>query len=352
MSMKKTWTIAALIAIFAGILIVATVFFSIGFDLSELSTETYARNTYTPKEDFDEIEIISTFFDVKVLPLVAGEEPTVYLPFSGNLTHEVTVKDGKLSIYLMDGRAWYQKWNFFNISNENTVIELHLPHADYEKLRVKVNSGDILVSKEHDEESSFTLGHVTLETSTGDVRFFADTKVGSSIGLVTDTGDITVTGAQGVSLSAEVGTGHVTLRDCDLKSVNLTASTGDIKLQNVKGSGMVMKVSSGDIGLASVSAASMALTASTGDIELSDVLVEGELRAETGTGEIEVQRSDAGSLWIETDTGDVEMTLLSGKMYQVETDTGDKRYPDHDRNGGRCRVKTDTGDVEITVLAK
>ncbi len=350
MSKKKTWGIVAGVAMLAGLLLIAGVFFAIGFDFSKLSAETYARHAYTPEESFDEIEINSTFFDVKIFPLAEGEEPTIYLPFSGNLSHQVAVQDGKLSIFLLDGRAWYEKWSFFNISNENTTIELHLPHAHYEKLKVKLNSGDILVSNERGEEDDIAFGLVLLETSTGDINFFANTKAGGSVGLLASTGDITVRGAQGVSLSAKVSTGHITLRDCVLKGVSAATSTGGIKMQNVEAISMNLEVSSGDIELQNVSADSMVLEADTGDVELTEVLVEGELRAQTDTGEIEIVRSDAGSLWIETDTGDVEMELLSGKMYQVETDTGDSKYPDHDRNGGRCRVKTDTGDVEITVI--
>ena len=114
MSKKKLLGIAALAAIFTGILTVATVFFSIGFDFNKLNTETYARHTYALQEPFDEIEINSTLFDVRIHPLAEGEEPRIYLPFSGNLSHQVSVQDGKLSVYLTDGRAWYEKWSFFN----------------------------------------------------------------------------------------------------------------------------------------------------------------------------------------------------------------------------------------------
>ncbi len=345
---KKLWGAMAIFAILAGLLIVATVFFSVGFDFSKLSTETYVRAEHALEETVSEIEINTTFFNVQIFPLAEGEEPRIYLPYSGNLSHNFAVQDGKLSITLLDGRAWYERWSFFNVSNENTVIELHLPPASYEKLKVDINSGDILVSRNREEEECFTFGRVQLETSTGDINFFANAS--DSIGLLASTGDITVTGAQGASLSAKVRTGHITLRDCVLKNVSATTTTGDIKMQNVKAGSMNLEVSSGDIALRNVSADSMMLEADTGDVELAEVLVAGELRAQADTGEIEIARSDAGSLWIETDTGDVEIELLSGKIYHVESDTGDTRYPDHDRNGGRCVVKTDTGDVEITVL--
>lgn len=348
MRMKKTWGILAVAAILVGLLTVATVFFSVGFDFSKLSTESYVRAEYALEGTFEEIEINTTFFDVHIFPLAEGEEPRIYLPYSGNLSHNFAVQDGKLSVFLMDGRAWYERWNFFNVSNENTVIEMHLPHAQYKKLKVKLNSGDILVSKIKEDEGALTFGTVQLETSTGDIQFLANAS--ESIGLLATTGDITVTGVQGASLSAKVSTGHITLRDCALKGVSAITTTGGIQMQSIQAKSMNLEVSSGDVSLRNVSADSMVLEADTGDVELAEVLVAGELRAESDTGEIEITRSDAGSLWIETDTGDVEIELLSGKIYHVESDTGDTKYPDHDRNGGRCRVKTDTGDVEITVL--
>ena len=348
MRKKKIGGILAVAAILVGLLIVATVFFSVGFDFSELSTETYVRAEHALEDTFEEIEINTTFFDVQIFPLAEGEEPRIYLPYSGNLTHQLAVQDSKLSITLLDGRAWYERWSFFNVSNENTVIEMHLPSTSYEKLKVDINSGDILVSRNREEEAGLTFGRVQLETSTGDINFFANAS--DSIGLLATTGDITVTGVQGASLNAKVSTGHITLRDCVLKNASATTTTGDIKMQNIQAKSMNLEVSSGDVSLRNVSADSMVLKADTGDVELAEVLVAGELRAESDTGEIEITRSDAGSLWIETDTGDVEIELLSGKIYHVESDTGDTRYPDHDRNGGRCRVKTDTGDVEITVV--
>ena len=54
MSKKKVWGIVAILAILAGLLIVATVFFSVGFNFSKLSKEIYARTAYTPEESFDE----------------------------------------------------------------------------------------------------------------------------------------------------------------------------------------------------------------------------------------------------------------------------------------------------------
>ena len=355
MSKKKIWGIAAIVAILAGLALIAGVLFAIRFDFAKLATESYVRTEHALEEPFDEIEIDTTFFDVRISPVDAEQAPVAYLPYSGNITHNVTVRDGKLSVFVVDGRAWYEKLFFDGLTNENTVIELRVPHAQYENLTVRSRSGDVLVDGKNDDGDALLFGTVRVEANSGDIEFRAGTLSEGGVALFADTGDIVVSGVQGVPLTVATSTGDITVLGCASDTaLSLKSNTGEITLADVsvKEGLLSIETDSGEIEMRNVHAQDLKLETDTGDVDMTSVLISGELRMETDTGEIDIKHSDAGSIYLESGTGDVEMELLTGKMFTVETDTGDRRYPASDRDGGICRVKTDTGDVEITVLAK
>lgn len=354
MRMKTVFNAIGIIAILLGLLLIAGVFFAIDFDFSGLNSAQYRRLVHLfGEEEFTQVEINTSFFDVKVYPLKEGEKPSVLLPQSENIKHNVTNENGRLSIAVVDDRAWYEKWSFGDVSGQNTVIEVYLPHAAYEELKILVSSGDVSVTGKEGEADLLSFNTVSVKTSSGGIAFHAS--VTGNLSLESSSGDVTVSGAQGATLGAETSSGDVAVRDCTLVGAWITTSSGEVALSDLnvtgaKGMELFVNVNSGDIEMRHIKANGVRVKVDTADVALSDVLVAGELRVEADTGEIEIARSDAGSLWIETDTGDVEIELLTGKIYSVEVDTGDVKYPEHDKNGGACHVKTDTGDVEITVL--
>ncbi len=373
MSKKKLWGLAAVTAILAGLLLIASVFFTIDFDFSRLNTETYQIGMYVHNadEELNKIEINTSFFDVKILPMAEEEGVIVYYPYSENIRHEIHWIDGKLSINVVDGRAWYEKLGVVNVTTESTVIEVHLPHRHYETLKILVGSGDVSVTSELNGNDVLSFGNVSVETGSGDIAFSAkmmrqDTPYNA--GFFSGSGDVYLSGIQCVPVSVATDSGAITIRDCvSTSSFRLSSSSGDIKIDNVvsaEGEFILVNNDSGDVKLSHVIIDAIKVTTDTGDVELFDVLVEGssieansavlgggDLRIETDTGDVEIKRSDATSLFLTTDTGDVEVELLSGKTYFVKTDTGEVKHPAHDNNGGQCHVTTDTGDVEITVFS-
>lgn len=374
MKIKTVCNAIGIAAILVGLLLVAGVFFAIDFDFSRLNSETYQRGMFVhnAQEELNEIEINTSFFDVKILPMVEEEEMIVYYPYSENIRHEIHWADGKLSIDLVDGRAWYEKWSIADAVPENTVIEVHLPHRHYEKLKILSGGGDVSVTSEQNREDVLSFGNVSVETGSGNITFTAklmrqDTPYNA--GFSSGSGDVYLSGVQCVPVNVKTESGDITLRDCvSSSSFRLRTSSGEVDINNVTSAeGEILLVSSdtGDVKLFQVIIDAVQITVDTGDVELSEVIVQGDgripnsntleggdLRIEVDTGEIDIARSDAKSLWIETDTGDVEIELLTGKVYTVKADTGDVKHPEHDPSGGTCHVSTDTGDVRITVVTK
>ncbi len=351
---RRIFWIVALVVILAGLALIAGVLFAIKFDFRKLNTQTFARERRVLEGEFSEIEIRTDAFDVRILPMSGEDGAEAYLPYSEKVLHTLTVQDGKLLIEVEDTRAWYEKWSF-NTSKreENSVLELRIPHACYDKLTVKVKSGDVLADGQTDEGDALCFGSVDLSANSGDVEFRASAT--ENVRLQTSTGNITVGGVKNVPILAHATTGDISVIGCELTSAELTLSTGEVMLAGVNfiGEGILLiEVSSGDISMQNVKAQRIELKTTTGEIEMKAVTVAGELRAETTTGDIEIERSDAGSLYLKSTTGDVDAELISGKMFHVETTSGEKEYPASDRDGGVCEVKTTSGDVEIVVLAR
>ena len=358
MSKKKIGGIVAVVAILIGLLMVLLVLVKIGFDLRNLNTETFRYAEHRLEGEFSEIEIESSFFDVKLLPVAEEEEGVAYLPYSDKITHSFTVQNGKLTIRVQDDRAWYEKWLFEGTFDERIAVELHLPRAHYEKLTVDVNSGDVVVNGQLDGESLLSFENVLLKTSSGDLDFRAEMQNSGNgmLNMQTISGNVTMAGVSGVPIELKTTSGDIlAMNSTPAQSIRLASTSGHVKVMQVtmaEDGVLSADVSSGEIELSNVRVGTMKLEITSGDIELSNVMVAGELRAETNSGDIEIKRSDAGSLYLETTSGDVEAELLTGKMFEVDTTSGDKRYPASDRDGGLCKVKTTSGDVDIVVLAR
>ena len=351
---RRIFLIMALAAILVGLILIAGVFFAIGFDFSKLNAQSVARERRVLEGEFSEIEIYTDVFDVRILPM-SGEDPAeAYLPYSEKISHTLTVQDGKLLVEVEDSRAWYEKWSIYTPErDESSVLELRIPHAYYNKLTVKVKSGDILADGQTDEGDALCFGSIDLSANSGDVEFRASAT--GSVSLHTISGDITVGGVKNVPILARATTGNISVIGCEVTACALELSTGDVTLAGINfvGEGVLsVDVSSGDVSLQNVRAQRVAIKTTTGEIEMKAVTAAGELRAESTTGDIKLVRSDAGSLYLKTTTGDVEAELITGKSFNVETASGDKEYPASDRDGGVCEVKTTSGDIKIVVLAR
>lgn len=363
MKKKRLFGAIAILAIIVGLLLIAGVFFLIEFDFSKLNSETYKTGTllYDKKaEELNEIEINTSFFDVKILPKAEGEKPIVYYPHSENICPSFRWEDGKLSVSVVDGRRWYEKLFQFNVASEIIPIEIHLPHKHYQTLNILTGSGDVSVVSALEGEDVLSFGVVNVETGSGDIDFGAKLvrqDEPSHAGFESGSGDIYLHGMSGVPISVLTSSGDIKVSDYasagDLTHIKLMADTGKICVSDVSmvdGDLLLVKLDTGDLELSDVSVGTMKLETNTGEVEMTRVLVTGELHVTTDTGDVDIERSDAKDLYVQTDTGDVEIELLSGKMFSVQADTGDVQHPASDRNGGICEVKTDTGDVEITVL--
>ena len=237
-----------------------------------------------------------------------------------NAKHSVAVKNGTLTVELLDERSMS---DLVGLRFDSPKITVYLPKTEYTSLLIREDTGDVKIPKD------FTFRDVDLSLSTGDVTFYASAS--GKIQIKTSTGDIHATNLSAHALDLSVSTGKIT--------VSGVICQGDITIG----------VSTGKANLTDIRCKSLISRGDTGDISLNNVIATEKFSIQRSTGDIKFIRSDAPEIFVETDTGDVTGTLLAGKVFLTQTDTGNVDVP-KTTTGGRCEIITDTGNIRIKIV--
>lgn len=314
----KIWLIIATSLVLVGCIIFGGVLCMLKWDFTKLSTVKYETNSYEINESYKNISVITDTTDIKLLPSGNGKCSVICYE-QKNVKHLVEVKDDTLEIKVVDIRKWYEH---IGIVFSSPKITVYLPNAQYDKLSIKENTGDVEIAKD------FTFESINISTSTGSVKNYASAQ--KLIGIKTSTGNIKVKNISASALDLSVSTGNIT--------AETIACDGDIKVH----------VSTGCTQISDAKCMTISSSGSTGDISLKNTIATEKLSIERSTGDVKLDGSDAAELFIKTDTGSVKGSLLSDKIFFVKSDTGSINVP-KTGNGGKCDITTDTGDIKITI---
>ena len=317
----KVWLIIAASLLLIGCILFAGVMTTLKWDFMELATDKYETNTYEISEAFESIsmntdtaDIVFAFSDDGKCRVESYEEEKA--------KHLVTVKDGTLTVELIDERTVYDFIGHIGLNFGSSKITVYLPKAEYTSLLIDESTGDIEIPKD------FNFNNVDISLSTGDVKFHASAS--ETIKITTSTGDIRV-------------------ENINAGTLDLSVSTGDVTVSGVTCEGDVtIGVSTGKVSLTDIKCKSLTSSGNTGDIFLNHVIATEKFSIERSTGDVRFDGSDAAEIFVETDTGDVTGTLLIDKVFMTQTDTGSIDVP-KTMTGGKCEIHTDTGDIRISI---
>ncbi len=316
--MNKKWFFAAIGLVLAGLAVCTVSMTVLGFDFTRLGTDSYETNVYPVREQFENISIDVRTDHIAFRPAEDGE-CKVLCRETSNLTHDVAVKDGTLTVRTVDDRTWIDQIGIHTGSPEITV---YLPEKTYGSLAIETATGDIELPKD------FTFASMQIHGDTADVSCRAG-----------------VTGGMEIRLS----TGDIDLASLDAGSLELTVSTGRITAKEVRCKGDVsIHVDTGKTKLEDLTCRALRTDGKTGDITLKDVVASGAFSIERTTGDVRFENADAAEITVKTDTGDVTGSLRSEKVFLTASDTGKQNVP-KSVTGGRCEITTDTGDIEIEI---
>lgn len=294
----KSWLIIAAVLVLLGGFLFVGVMETLGWDFTKLSTVKCETNTYEIGEDFNGIAMNTNTADITFVfsndakcKVVCYEEQ--------NAKHSVAVKDGVLTVEVIDKRSVH---DFTGLTFDTPKITVYLPKTQYSSLHVDSNTADVEIPK------NFTFEKVDISLSTGDVDCCA---------AVTQT-------------------------------LEIKTSTGDVRVERISAGTLDISVSTGDVYLADIRCKNVISSGSTGDITLKNVIATEKFSIQRDTGDVKLESVDAGEIYIKTDTGDVRGTLLTDKIFLTQTDTGSVDVP-NTTTGGKCEIHTDTGDIKISI---
>lgn len=316
----KVWLITAASLVLIGCILFAGVMSTLGWDFMKLATVKYETKVYEISEAFDGVSMNTDTADIVFARSDDGKCRVECLQ-EENTAYSVTVKDGTLTVELIDERSVQNFVGSIGLNFGSTRITVYLPKTEYTSLLIDESTGDIEIPND------FNFNHVDISLSTGAVDFCASAS--GTVKIKTSTGDICVESLSAGALDLSVSTGKVT--------VSGVTCGGDI----------TVGVSTGDAKLADIACKSVISNGSTGDISLNHVIAAEKFSIERGTGDVRFEDSDAAELFVETDTGDVTGSLLTEKVFFAQTDTGSVSVP-KTTSGGKCEITTDTGDIQIT----
>lgn len=314
----KIWLIIAIALVVVGAGVFTAALAACGWDFSKLSTVQFETNTYSGTDRITGIRVDTDTADIRFAPSEDGQWKVVCHE-AEKMNHTVSVKDGILTIKVVDEREWYDHIGIW-IGSETVTI--YLPEQEYASLVIRESTGDVEVPK------AFRFGTIDINVSTGAVRNYASAT--GVIKITASTGDIHVEDVSAASMELSVTTGHVTGRGltCEGK-LSVGVSTGDAQLTDVK-------------------CENFTSDGSTGDIVLKDVIATGKMSIDRSTGDVKFDACDAAEILVETSTGNVTGSLRSDKIFIARASTGDVDVP-ATTSGGKCQITTSTGDIRIRI---
>ena len=294
----KILLILSLFLILAGSLLFGGALTVAEWNWNIFSTSHYETVVHEIDEPVTAVSVVVGTADVTLIPSEDGKI-TVTGYEQVNLKNAVEVKDGALTIKLVDTRKWYEH---IGIHFEQPTVTVALPQGAYDALSLTLSTGDVMIP------ADFSFASILVKTSTGDVTCLASAEGTISIG--TDTGDITVGSVSAGAMALSVNTGRIKATGVNCNDFTSTGNTGDLSLKNV--------------------------------------IATGKLSVKRTTGDVIFDGCDASEIFVNTNTGDVKGTLLSKKDFYTNTSTGRIIVP-QTRSGGRCEITTSTGDIKIEI---
>lgn len=295
--------------------IIATDYFSDGFDIGVFDNADMQESTYEITESYAKLSVVAMVADVEIIVNDASATKIETKTREGlGFAYE---KDGDtLRIFQKDERKWYQKTGIF--AKHNT-LKIYLSNDFSGDIGIKNDTGDITAS-------GITANNLKIEGETGDIK---------------------ITDLVSQNFELETETGNITIENINALKVDVSGETGDISLNNLNCQNLEVENETGCVSLNAVAVeGSVNLENETGDIDINGLYAT-NINIKNDTGNVNFTDFDGKDIKIETDTGDVTGKINTPKLYEAHTSTGEVSVPRSEPVDSRCYVRTHTGDITI-----
>lgn len=234
------WNVIGVILCIAGAVVISTTLFQAGFNPESFTNAEYYTRDLDVEETFTDVRISGDMEDV-TFTLSKDGKCHVTLREEEKAVHQVGVKDGTLTITVLDEREWFEKIGFWTNGPKVTVA---LPEGNY--------------------------GNVSIETQMGDVQL-SDLRCENLI-ISGNTGDVTLENVIARNeLSVKVGTGDIMFDESDAGSINVETNTGDVEGSLLTEKTFEAKTNVGSVNVPKGNGGKCKIKTNTGDVEIEIV---------------------------------------------------------------------------------
>ena len=274
---KKFWLIAGSALVIIGFLMFGGIMTVLGWDFTKISTSKFKTNAYDISEEYKNIQIYTETASVVFLPS-QDAKTSVVIYEQTNVEHSVEVKDGILSIKMIDMRKWYQHIGT-NLSSPK--ITVYLPSEEYGALSVECTTGDISLE-------GVMADNIELSLSTGKISLSAIRC--NELKFNVSTGRSVLDDVQCKALFSEGTTGNVSLNSVIVEeNLSIKRTTGSIEFLNCDAGELFIKTTTGDVKGCLLTEKIFITHTSTGQINLPPTRGGGKCEITTSTGNITVE---------------------------------------------------------------
>lgn len=294
----KFWLITAAALIVAGGILFTGVMTAMNWDFTKLSTVKYETNSHTIDEEFKNISIKTLTAGVTFLPSNDGKVSVVCAEET-KLKHLVSVKEDTLVIEYVDSRKWYEH---IGINFGSSKITVYLPEGEYGAASINSTTGGVTFNAAHSFEK------LDISLTTGDVELYSSAR--GNVNISATTGNLIANDVSAGDIEHSVSTGKVCFSNVTCKSFTSKGTTGSLTLKNLVASGKLSaQRGTGNITLDKVDAAELHLKATTGSVNGS-LLSDKIFVAKSTTGTVTVPNSaSGGKCEISTSTGSINIEI-------------------------------------------
>lgn len=341
---KKIWIIAACAAVAVGLTIV--IILSALGSKALFSSEQVKKElkTYTVDQDFSNISIKNTQYDIILLPS-DDDKCRVESMEEEKLYHTVEVTGDTLTIEEVNNKKWFECFYFgLNPSNwTETTLTVYLPKEEYKNLYLETTSGDIYA------ESKLTFADAELHNTSGNVIMSEITA--ESISAKSTSGNVHISNSDiKTELFLKSTSGNTKISETNAGKITSESTSGSVSLKKTKTENDInAHTTSGSIRFSDVEANDISVKSTSGDAELTNSVSAGRFYVKTVSGDIELESCDGKNLNLESTSGEIEGSLLTGKKFITDTTSGDVYVPDS-TGTDECVISTTSGDIDIYVI--
>ena len=257
---------------------------------------------------------------------------------------------------------------FDSISAQTSVMDLTVVAGDEFRLEYKVpakskpeiyvEGGVLVVKQEGQKNGVFSFGN-----GLKGCRFVLTVPEGKAldrVDIVSDVGDVSLSGISAREVKAECDVGDLRMEECACDAVSVEGEVGDMDFVGCGLGNFSAVVDIGDINVEECEAVPAYFESDTGDICLERCEF-GDVTGNSDVGDVKIADCAFGNVELEVSTGDVEIIAdwerIGEYGFELSTDVGSVevdgermkgRYEKAGSGKGLVRVSVDVGGIVIT----